>query len=365
MNEQEEPCSIFVPQPRELLHGYVYRICKLFGIRKLPHIITVSGRWCDHVKLNAEVRQVFETLTDRQLFELLFYSKKYHNYTDQRLPTKPTSFVELMNYFFYGKPYHKLWFRSRSIVFCFACICESIKQRGFGYFSGDWIKEFRYCRKHYTILLELPNNKMSTAWKNIEQILKGRIPLEAKQMSPYYMRYLFLINGDVDVDFEVDVAKENEELILAPCLQSDVINWIKINKKHLPKILEQYLADYNYRKNNPSANRFRLYDDYSFKFIMRFLMAAATECQPFREFWEQKAKFYRIYCGVRKKEGLSEEIYIRQDADCKNCHDMNWQDCAVKVAKRGYGVSVYYDFYDPYYHSEHFDWLRNQLREDA
>lgn len=331
INGQNELCSIFVPQPRELLHGYVYRLCKLFGVQKAPHILTDNGRWSCQVKLNDEVKQCFDALTDRQLFELLLHSAKWHRVADRCSPTAPTSFIGLMKYFVYGEPYQKLWQSSKPVRFCSDCICESIEQRGFGCFMGDWVEEFRYCRKHNTTLLQLPKGKLSTALQSIEHILKGHIPEKVNKAAHDCLITPMPIGGYF--------ANEKDDIPLAPCLESDVQNWIETNKQSLPKSIAYYFSDHSCSENSGTImNISRLDDDEFFELIMALLMASAH--QPFREFWEQKAKYHRIYCGVMEKSGLFEELHIRTNADCKGCNDHNWQDCSVKVAERGYSISA-------------------------
>ncbi|MEI8704701.1 TniQ family protein [Pseudoalteromonas sp. B62] len=296
------------PMQDESLHSWIYRCLLVNGVVDFSCIIDQSGLWCTNLDFPIKFKQCFTFPTDAELLELFLKSSLSFEYKKIDEPWVVASNIKakLIN-----EDSIKAKRRNISVRYCAACIKESIKREGFGYFKSDWFF-YRHCHKHNTLLYSLSSKSRAQSLKLIRGLLSGRSSGKLLETTNQYKIPIPSLNFKTSY--------------LMPCLVEALYNSLdsarveEINKRESnsqSKFQSDYLTD-----DIIFANKLFFYYKV-IEFISEFFNSGEAEVSALLKEISENI-IYKF--GINYERSLSTKLVKRKSYNCTKCWKWAFMD---------------------------------------
>lgn len=308
----------------ESLHSFLLRIIWNYDPTIKPiGVIKKSGGFVYSPFCHKNIEHLFRSYPDHVLLEIIDINETINGENNSIFDCPANYTYRIKDTFFPNKNKNEKRLIYKDIKYCLACINESIKSFGYGYFRSFWEIDNK-CLIHHSPLKKIPIINITKTIKSIKMIMKGIEPKGAIEVKIQKKEYKTPVNPD-------DCLNEKYlfPIKFADCLMHPFAIWIIKNKDKFKSNNLKTLAFKAIAEYIDCDNRSNITNDMLIKkrFTYFHLLCSSEEPNMLSDFYLNHVDFLELYLGPRE-EGVIKEIYSKsKEHKCSTC---NLQHCTIK-----------------------------------
>ncbi|WP_446619934.1 hypothetical protein [Vibrio alfacsensis] len=314
-----------MPEKDESIHSFIMRLYMVHSCLKKSNIISKDGRWSRAINVCDEILPKLYLYNDMDIVNSMMNIG--WAVPDKSPFSDPTSIIGHVSRLIKVKG-EKVNRKSHlEVKFCMACVIESIKSNGFGYFKGAWgFREVRFCKDHNCTLVTVESSSRNKTIDDILMVCSGRYPsgcfcelLDNSPLDKYCHEY---IRTEY---YNPSIVDDENYVYIADCLRQNIKSLLQTGRRSFPEPVFKYIG----LKGNDSIYLYGSDPVFTRKEFAGLIdLMFKCKYDYFIDFWNENAYKHKIYFGVLNRNSISTEIYVYRNID--NCGECVVANCPVK-----------------------------------